>query len=337
MSNDEQQSRLAAAAQTPINRRKLLSCMAWAGTGVIWTVTGGVPRSLGLGNSVFAATQSEVSGFTFAQISDSHIGFNKDANNDPAATLQEAIADIKRLSPKPSFLIHTGDVSQLSKPEQFDTADQIIRGAGLETHYVPGEHDTLIDSGKPFFARFSPPGASNGWYSFDQGGVHFIGLVNTVELKAGGLGYLGGEQLEWLEKDVKNLSASTPIVVFAHMPLWSAYADWGWGTDDAAQALTYLKRFGSVTVLNGHIHQVLQKVEGNVSFHTARSTAFPQATPGAAAGPGPLVVPAGELKSVLGIATITVESKRKASIIDTSLAQGVAMQSDPFDSLFLRG
>ncbi|MDB6061033.1 MAG: metallophosphoesterase [Verrucomicrobiaceae bacterium] len=321
------------------NRRTFLQCMTWAGAGLVWTMSGGVPRSLGFTNSAYAEALPKDDAFTFVQISDSHIGFNKDPNMDPASTLQEAIADIKRINLKPSLLLHTGDVSQLSKPEQFDTAEQIIRGAGLDTHYVPGEHDTLIDSGKPFFARFSA-GAENGWYSFDQRGVHFIGLVNVVELKEGGLGYLGPKQLEWLERDVKGLSASTPIVVFAHMPLWSAYADWGWGTQDAAQALTYLKRFGSVTVLNGHIHQIMQKVEGNVSFHTARSTAFPQSTPGSAAGPGPLVVPAGTLKSVLGIATIQVEGNAKrATITDRSLAEEtVAQHVDPFaQSVFLGG
>jgi 3',5'-cyclic AMP phosphodiesterase CpdA len=259
--------------------------MAWAGTGLLWTVVAGVPKPAGRSGSAWAAGADDGDAFTFLQISDSHIGFNKDPNTNPAGTLQEAIDDIRRLPKQPSLLLHTGDVSQLSKPEQFDTAEQIIRGAGLDTHYVPGEHDTIGDNGAAFFQRFSR-GAPKGYYSFDQRGVHFIALVNVIELKAGGFGYLGAEQLEWLEKDVKNLSASTPIVVFAHMPLWTAHADWGWGTDDAAQALAYLKRFGSVTVLNGHIHQILQKVEGDVTFHTARSTAFPQATPGNGKGPG---------------------------------------------------
>lgn len=338
MSDKPQQNLLQTALHAPRNRRAFLQCMAWAGAGVIWTVNGGVPRSLGL-SSAYAATLPKDDAFAFVQISDSHIGFNKDPNMDPAGTLQEAIADIKRINPKPALLLHTGDVSHLSKPEQFDTADQIVRGVGLDVHFVPGEHDTLIDNGKPFFSRFSP-NTDNGWYSFDQRGVHFIGLVNVVELKEGGLGYLGSQQLEWLEKDVKGLSSSTPIVVFAHMPLWTAYADWGWGTQDAAQALTYLKRFGSVTVLNGHIHQIMQKVEGNLSFHTARSTAFPQPAPGAAAGPGPLIVPAGTLKSVLGIATIQVEQNAKRSIItDRSLAEeSMAQHVDPFSqSVFLGG
>jgi 3',5'-cyclic-AMP phosphodiesterase len=145
--------------------------------------------------------------------------------------------------------------------------------------------------------------------------------VNVLDLKAGGMGNLGAEQLEWLEKDVKGLSASTPIVVFAHVPLWTVYAEWGWGTEDGAKALSLLKRFGSLTVLNGHIHQIMQKVEGNVTFHTARSTAFPQPAPGTAPSPGPLKVPEGELRHYLGIASVTyIENNKPLAIVDRPLA-----------------
>jgi hypothetical protein len=315
-----------AAALTPemgsptLNRRRALQCMAWAGAGVVWVLNGGVPRSLPLGSQALAATRD--SDFMFAQISDSHIGFKKDANPDPAATLQIALDKLK--SVRPAFLLHTGDVSHLSKPEEFDSAEQLIRGAGFNTHYVPGEHDMLIENGKPFFQRFATE-SQRGWYSFDYNGVHFVALVNVFDLKEGGLGTLGSEQLEWLERDLRNKTASTPIVVFTHIPLWSVYPDWGWGTVDSAQALSYLRRFGSVTVLNGHIHQVMQKVEGNVAFHTAMSTAFPQPAPGQAAGPGPLKVPADKLRSVLGITHITVAQGRdRLAIIDTPLDGTIA-------------
>jgi len=281
-------------------RRGLLKCMAYAGAGVLWTVTGGVPKALRLGGEAVAATGD----FSFVQISDTHIGFKAEPNPDPAATLREALGRIGQMPSRPALLLHTGDVTHLAKPEQFDAADQIMRTAGLDTHYVPGEHDVLNDEGKSFFERFAKESKTGGWYSFDQGGVHFIALVNVLNLRAGGLGYLGAEQLEWLEKDLGGRGASTPIVVLAHMPLWSLYPQWGWGTDDAAQALSYLKRFGSVTVLNGHIHQVMQKVEGALSFQTARSTAFPQPAPGEGPGPGPLKVPADRLKSTLGIRRI---------------------------------
>jgi 3',5'-cyclic-AMP phosphodiesterase len=301
-------------------RRGFLKCMLWAGTGVLWTVGGGVPRSTLLGGSAMAATP-EAGTFSFVQISDSHIGFANPPNTDVAGTLTEAVGEVKRLKGNASLLIHTGDVSHLSRAAQFDTAEQIVKGAGLETHYVPGEHDVLDDNGKTFFARFTK-GADKGYYSFDQQGVHFVGLNNVQDLKAGGLGNLGHEQLEWLEDDLHGRSASQPIVVFAHVPLWTVYSDWGWGTDDGAQALGYLKRFGSVTVLNGHIHQVMQKVEGSVAFHTARSTAFPQPAPGTAPSPGPIKdLPAGKLRSVLGVTTVRqVHGASPLAIVDTPLA-----------------
>jgi 3',5'-cyclic AMP phosphodiesterase CpdA len=219
-------------------------------------------------------------------------------------------------------MLHTGDITHLSAPAQFDNAAQAIGAAGLDVHYVPGEHDILDDEpGKSYLARYGKNTKGSGWYSFDQNGVHFIGLVNVMNLQAGGLGMLGPEQLAWLADDVKGLSASTPIVVFAHMPLWTIYKEWGWGTDDAGQALALLKRFGSLTVLNGHIHQLMQKVEGNVTFHTARSTAFLQPAPGTAPAPLPLAVPADQLRSVLGIRTVVyTQGKELLAVTDQTLA-----------------
>jgi 3',5'-cyclic AMP phosphodiesterase CpdA len=300
------------------SRRKVLECMTWAGTGVLWTVAGGVPASLGIIDEAIAAEQK---GFTFLQISDSHIGFNKEENPNAPGTLQEAIDRVKALPGNPAFMIHTGDISHLSKPAQFDDAEKIISQARLDVHYVPGEHD-LVDpeAGNLYRERYGRGTKGAGWYSFDANGVHFIGLVNVVNLKAGGLGNLGAEQLEWLEDDLEGRSTSQPIVVFAHIPLWTVYPQWGWGTDDGAKALGYLKGFGSVTVLNGHIHQVMQKVEGNVTFHTARSTAFPQPVPGTAPSPGPMKVPAEQLEKMLGIASVTFkQNEQRLAIIDTPL------------------
>lgn len=306
-----------------IDRRGFLECMAWAGTGMIWTVSGGV-----LSSNVFGETAQQHAGesacFSFVQISDSHIGFNKDANNDVTSTLREAISRINSLEHTPEFLIHTGDLSHLSKPTEFDTLDQILRSTNTnERFFVPGEHDMLADNGEQFLARYGKETIGAGWYSFDHKGVHFIGLVNVVDLKAGGLGTLGNEQLNWLQKDLAGRSSSTPIVVFAHIPLWIVYPDWGWGTGDGAQALSYMKRFGSVTVLNGHIHQTMQKVEGNVFYHTAMSTAFPQPKPGTAPSPGPMKVPAEELRSVLGITHVNyVASNHTLAVVDSTLALG---------------
>jgi 3',5'-cyclic AMP phosphodiesterase CpdA len=304
-----------------MDRREALTCMAWAGTGLLWTISAGVPFTAGFTDSASAAPAAS-GAFSFIQISDSHIGFSKPANPDSLGTLREAIAKIKTLPVKPAFMIHTGDITHLSKDEEFDNADQLIKEAGLEVFYVPGEHDVLDeDRGKAYLARYGKNAKGAGWHSFDLHGVHYIGLVNVLDLKAGGLGNLGPAQLEWLRSDVQGLPASTPIVVFAHIPLWTVYPEWGWGTDDSTQALTLLKRFGSVTVLNGHIHQVMQKVEGNVAFHTARSTAFPQPSPGTAPSPGPMKVPAGELRNYLGVASVTyLENDKPLAIVDSPLA-----------------
>jgi hypothetical protein len=303
-----------------ISRRKVLECMTWVGTGVLWTVSGGVPHSLGIMGEAAAA---EARGLTFLQISDSHIGFHLPPNANALGTLEEAIAKVNALTlpQKPAFMIHTGDISHLSLESQFDDADKVISQARLDVHYVPGEHDFLDPDRKFYVDRYGRGTKGAGWYSFDANGVHFIGLVNVFNLKGGGMGDLGAEQLEWLEDDLKGRSASTPIVVFAHIPLWTIYPEWGWGTDDSAQALFYLKRFGSVTVLNGHIHQIMQKVEGNVTFHTARSTAFPQPAPGTAPSPGPIKdFPADKLGTVLGVANVTFkQNEQRLAIVDSPL------------------
>jgi 3',5'-cyclic AMP phosphodiesterase CpdA len=301
-----------------VSRRKVLECMTWVGTGVLWTVSGGVPHSLGIMGEAAAA---EAEGLTFLQISDSHIGFHLPPNSNALGTLEEAIAKVQALSKKPAFMIHTGDISHLSLEPQFDDADRIISQARLDVHYVPGEHDFLDPDRKFYVDRYRRGTKGAGWYSFDADGVHFIGLVNVFNLQGGGMGDLGADQLEWLEDDLKARSASTPIVIFAHIPLWTIYPEWGWGTDDSAQALSYLKRFGSVTVLNGHIHQIMQKVEGNVTFHTARSTAFPQPAPGTASSPGPIKdVPADKLRSMLGIANVTFkQNEQRLAIVDSAL------------------
>ena len=304
-----------------LSRRHALECMVWAGTGVLWTLQGGVPRSLGI---LGEARAEETKGFSFLQISDSHIGFSKPANPDALGTLTEAIAKVGALPVKPAFMIHTGDITHLSKPEEFDNAEKVIGSAKLDVHYIPGEHDIIDpEQGKAYMARYGKNAKGAGYYSFDQAGVHFIGLVNVVNLQAGGLGNLGEEQLVWLEADLKDRTASTPIVVFAHIPLWVVFPAWGWGTADGERALGLMKRFGSVTVLNGHIHQLIQKVEGNITFHTANSTAFPQPAPGAAPSPGPMLVPADQLRKKLGITSVTVTpGTGPLAIVDTLLAAG---------------
>jgi 3',5'-cyclic AMP phosphodiesterase CpdA len=287
-----------------MKRRHFLKCMAWVGTGAVWTISGGVLSAapLGASRAVRKATGREL---RFVQISDSHIGFDRPANMDVTATLADTVAKINSDLEPPSFVLHTGDLTHLSKPAEFDTVQHVLSGLSVPTFYVPGEHDVLDDDKRAYLDRFGKGTRGAGWYSFDHGGVHFIGLVNVMNLKTGGLGLLGAEQLAWLERDVKHLKSSTPVVVFAHIPLWSVYPEWGWGTEDSERALSYLKRFGSVSVLNGHIHQVMQKVEGHVTFHTAMSTAFPQPAPGTAPSPGPMRVPDDRLHKLLGLSRMS--------------------------------
>ena len=308
-----------------LDRRNFLKCMAWVGTGAAWTMSGGILRGSPLGESSRLMIPGGDSALRFVQISDSHIGFDKPANTDVTATLRAAIAKIKAAPEPPAFVLHTGDLTHLSKAAEFDTLQQVLADLSMPVFYVPGEHDVLEDEGKRYLERFGKGTLGAGWHSFDHGGVHFIGLVNVVNLKAGGLGTLGAEQLEWLEKDVKHLKSSTPIVVFAHIPLWSVYPEWGWGTDDSARALSYLKRFGSVSVLNGHIHQVMQKVEGHVTFHTAMSPAFPQPAPGAAASPGPMKVADDRLRKMLGLSQMSFHAvNHPIAITDVPLEAEIA-------------
>jgi 3',5'-cyclic-AMP phosphodiesterase len=289
-----------------VDRRGFLKCMQWAGAGVVWSFSGGVPSSQLLGAP---GGKTKAGDFTFVQISDSHIGFNKPANTDVNGTLQLAVDQINAAIQQPDFVLHTGDLTHLAKASEFDTLDQILKGLRQkEVFYVPGEHDVTGDDGKLFLERFGKSTGGKTWQSFDHKGVHFIGLNNCV-------------QLEGLGRDVAHLGASTPIAVFAHIPLWSVYPDWGWGTKDSAQALSILKGFGSVTVLNGHIHQVMQKVEGNVTFHTAMSTAFPQPAPGSAPSAGPMKVPAERLRHVLGVTNVNFTAgNHHLAVVDTPLA-----------------
>ena len=304
-----------------IDRRGFLKCMAWAGTGTLCVMKGGVLNSYALSAFTREDAAKANGELSFAQISDSHMGFNKPANTDVVATLKAAVDKLNALPTPPEFLLHTGDISHLSRPEEFDTVDQILKSAvAKDVFFVPGEHDVIGDDGKQYLERYAKNSQGAGWYSFDKKGVHFVGLVNVMNLKAGGLGSLGADQLAWIERDLKPLSSSVPIIVFAHIPLWSVYPEWGWGTEDSAQVLTMLKRFGSATVLNGHIHQTMQKVEGTVTFHTAASTAFPQPQPGKADSPGPMKVPAEQLRALLGITDVNfVRGQQSLAIVDSSL------------------
>ncbi len=300
-----------------MDRRDFLECMTWAGTGLVWSMAGGVATSSVLGAPRRAAAAGGA--FSFVQISDTHVGYKGPANPDSLATLQQAIARINALDPSPALVIHTGDLTHGQKAGAFDTlAEQMKSLRTGEIFYIPGEHDVFLDGGVEYLARHGKGTIGKGWRSFDYKGVHFAGLVNVLTYKGEGVGALGAEQLEWLERDLAPLSASTPVVVYAHVPLWAAYPQWGWVTEDGEQALARLRRFGSVTVLNGHIHQVMQKVEGTIAFHTARSTAFPQPAPGTAPSPGPMKVD--RVGRMLGVREVRyVETPGPLAVVDTPL------------------
>jgi 3',5'-cyclic AMP phosphodiesterase CpdA len=307
------------------SRREALKCMAYGGAGTLFVLAGGVFTPMDLAS---ARAYDEGKGVRavgkplFVQISDTHIGFNKEANPDVNATLMQTIDLVNGMSEQPALIIHTGDITHLSKPAEFDLAQQLLLHLRTtELHTVPGEHDTSDPSVTEYFSRFGKASDNKGYYSFDHAGVHFIALINVLQFKAGGLGTLGAKQLAWVAADLQGRSASTPIVVFAHMPLWTIYEPWGWGTGDADQLMNLLRRFGSVTVLNGHIHQIVQKVEGNITFHTARSTAYPQPVAGEGAGPGPLKVPADQLAKMLGVTSVSVvKHPRSLALSDSTIA-----------------
>jgi 3',5'-cyclic AMP phosphodiesterase CpdA len=305
------------------SRRNALKCMAYGGAGTLFVLAGGVFTPVDLARAADDKPGTARLGRPlFVQISDTHIGFNKDANPDVNGTLTQTIDIVNAMPAQPALIIHTGDISHLSRPAEFDQAQQMFsRLRTTELHTVPGEHDTQDPSVTEYFNRFGKASDNKGYYSFDHAGVHFIALINVLQFKPGGLGTLGADQLAWVAADLKARSSSTPIVVFAHMPLWTIYEPWGWGTGDADQLMEPLRRFGSVTVLNGHIHQIVQKVEGNMTFHTARSTAYPQPVAGEGAGPAPLKVPADQLPGMLGVTSVSVVKHPSSMLMtDTTLA-----------------
>ena len=308
---------------TDQSRRAAMRCLAFGGAGTLFVLSGGVLAPVNIAFGASQNTQAAKAGTPlFVQISDTHIGFKADANPDVGSTVQQTIDLVNAMPDKPAFIMHTGDITHLSKPEEFDRAEQLLSGLKVtELHTVPGEHDVIDGPGAEYFKRFGKASNNRGYYSFDHNGVHFVALVNVMNFKANGLGALGNDQLAWLESDLKSRSSSTPIVVFAHMPLWTIFAPWGWGTGDADQAMSYLRRFGSVTVLNGHIHQIVQKVEGNIIFHTARSMAYPQPVAGNGPGPGPLKLPSDQLPKFLGVTSITIAQPPDTLVLtDTALA-----------------
>jgi 3',5'-cyclic AMP phosphodiesterase CpdA len=303
----------------PMTRRQLIRHSAWFGAAVGFAVVGGevISHVAGTASASHAGARPTL---RFAQVSDSHIGFSGPPNPDVAGTFGHAIDEINNLGYTPDFVIHTGDLTHLASPEQFDQVKQMM--TKLQTPHiftVPGEHDSVGDAGQKYRSVFGAGTRGDGWYSFDIAGVHVIALVNTLNLKK--LGHLGTDQLAFVEKDVAGLSNDTPIIVFSHIPLFAMYPDWGWGTDDAGQALSYLSRFSSVTCLNGHVHQLFTKTEGNVTFYSGTTTAYPLPHPGDGPAPKPVTLPAGKLRDALGIREVNYTKGQTALALKETTLQ----------------
>jgi 3',5'-cyclic AMP phosphodiesterase CpdA len=291
-----------------MSRRQLIRHSAWFGAAVGLAVVGGEVISHVAGAATATETRPTL---RFAQVSDSHIGFTGPANADVSGSFTRAVNQINNLGYTPDFVIHTGDLTHLATSAQFDQVKQML--SGLSTPHVftvPGEHDSVDDAGQKYRKVFGAGTRGEGWYSFDIAGVHVIALVNTLHMTK--LGHLGQDQLDFVKKDVAPLSSDTPIIVFSHIPLFAMYPDWGWGTDDSVQALSYLRRFSSVTCLNGHVHQVFSKTEGNVTFFSGTTTAYPLPHPGDGPAPKPLTLPAGKLHDALGIREVAYHKGQQA-------------------------
>jgi len=293
-----------------MKRKDFIGHVSWTGAGIAWTLS-----ASGLLTAHASAADAQ-SGFTFVQISDSHIGFNRPENPDVVGTLRKTVAAINARRVQPAFVVHTGDITHLSKAEQFDTAKAVLSKLKAPVIYLPGEHD-VIGTPEQYFNFFSRRDAKDGWFSFDQGGAHFVSLVNVFNFEK--MGLMGQKQLDWLAADLAAQKASTPIVVFAHVPLYALYPQWGWTTEDGAQALAMMRRFERVTVLSGHIHQIIQHTDGNIRFATANSTAYPQPAPGTASKPGPLQVPPNQLLGVIGYRTVQLDRRGEGAIADHAL------------------
>jgi Icc protein len=294
-----------------MTRRQLLRHSAWFGGAVVLTVAGGEVISHVAGSGDVLPSNAAL---RFVQISDSHIGFHGPANTDVAHSFSDALHQINALKHRPDFVFHTGDLTHLATPGQFDQVKQMMTTVKTgHVFTVPGEHDSIDDAGQKYRQAFGAGTRGDGWYSFDVRGVHFIALVNTLHMSK--LGHLGTEQLDFIRKDVAGLSSDTPIVVLSHIPMFALYPKWGWATDDSVQALGLLRRFASVTCLNGHIHQLFTKTEGNVTFHSATTTAYPLPHPGHGPAPAPVTLPAGRLRHALGIREVGYVRGRHALAI----------------------
>jgi 3',5'-cyclic AMP phosphodiesterase CpdA len=302
-----------------MSRRQLMRHSAWFGAAVALTVAGGEVISHVAGDGT-ASASPDTGQLRFVQVSDSHLGCKGPANPDVAATFAAAVNQVNSLGYEPDFVIHTGDITHLSAAAEFNQARDMMSDLRTPRVFtVPGEHDSINDGGRGYRKVFGAQSLGEGWYSFDIKGVHVISLVNTTSVDA--LGHLGNDQLDFVRRDIAGVSSETPVILFSHIPLFAMYPTWGWSTDDATKLLAMFRRFGSVTCLNGHVHQLFKKTEGNVTFHSATATCYPLPEPGKAKAPLPVTLPAGKLTAALGVRTVSYQTGTKnLAITDEQLA-----------------
>jgi 3',5'-cyclic AMP phosphodiesterase CpdA len=233
---------------------------------------------LGLGACAAPATGgTPKDDFFFVQLSDTHWGYEGPANADARGTLPKAIAAVNALPIDPDFIVFTGDLTHLTldgklrreRLAQFREQTQALRVR--ELRFLPGEHDASADQGEAYREFFGPS-----YYAFDHKGVHFVALDNVSDAQ----GALGEAQRSWLARDLAGRPVDAPIVVLTHRPLFDLQPQWGWATQDGAQALAQFEPFSRVTVFYGHIHQENHHETGHIVHHAARSLIFPLPPPG---------------------------------------------------------
>lgn len=222
--------------------------------------------------------------FLFLQLTDTHFGYEGPNNPEASHTLKDAIAKINASPLEPDFVVFTGDLTHTTEDDaerrrRMREFSRIVADLKVKTrYYLPGEHDAAPDGGAAFRETF---GETHG--SFEHGGVHFVRLDNVSAGNA-----VGEAQLDWLASDLAPLALDTPLVLFAHRPLFDLFPSWDWATRDGSKVMELVSRFSDTTVFYGHIHQEHHDLSARVRHHAARSLVFPLPAPGSVPKKAPL-------------------------------------------------
>ena len=258
----------------PLDRRSFLTIAgASLGVGALFRVmpASGTPIAYDMADALRARNGEAPGGFSFVQISDTHVGFEGPPNPLGTKAFERAVEVVNALPHEPDLVLFTGDLTHDSEapgvPAQRMKRFKEIAGRlkAKNVKYVPGEHDSGLDGGVLYKNVFG-----DSHYSFDHKGIHFVALDNVSQGKP----VVGPEQIAWLKKDVSRFSKTTPIVVFTHRPLFDLAPEWEWFTGDGDDVMGVLEPFDEVTVLYGHIHRKHDQVIGRARHHAARSLIF---------------------------------------------------------------